>query len=1189
MESIQGVDISWMTSHSSSKDHNPKPPTPPVTTIVEKEPPKSVQNGNVAPAENHTAPDPIPAHRPSFSRSASSDRTATLNGSAPKSSSPTPSTSRRNSWLSSISSKFSSSQAIHHAQNAPPSPLVLAISATQTSSEEITVPAGPYSPKNAVLPHAVRSPGDVPYTPAPPKSTQPSFLQSALRRLSSSGGQLSHQPRGPQHGLCERRVLNVDRSRERCAIADLEQSKLRRVAFCVDVEIASSPRYVDEVVDEKPRVKKKRKSLAEKGEAEVLKHPEADIDQKENGEVIKATREKFDNGPEKGALEIANEVKADSNLDKDNKKKEKKKRSEEERKARKEKKRKLAEANGTIPVELVRNGSDSSNASSGGNATPTTQVSPTTDPVRIYRRCCQLRETPILKKITEQLMTPASNMATPGIVNSLDLTGYWLQLPDLVTLGDYLAVVPVKEIIMENCGLTDEGVRVILAGLLAAKFPDGGKKKPKIWKDGNVVQGGVVERVVFKNNNKIGKEGWRHISLFINMCRSLKSMDLSKVPFPQPPPLSTSPVANSHHLHRTLSTTSAPELSCLLSKALGERLAGKEFELLNVAECGLTTDQLGGLIDGAIKSGLRRLGIAESNITPEGMQHVARFLRDGKCEGLDLGGNDLRDHLGTIASALDTENDLYALSLADCNLTPDSLWTLFPALSKLSNFRFIDLSQNHALFKAQPSALSLLRRYIPKMPILRRIHLTDVSMTPDQAIALAEILPESQSLAHLNIMENPQIAALANAKDEASQEEACALYASLMAAVRVSKTIMCIDIEVPANDSSEVVKALAKQVVAYCLRNMERGPVAEISQVTATSSDIIGGEKEVVVPDVLLHLVGHEEGASLKHDDDDPAPDDDYVIGGSGVVKALGICLKNRGNDSRRPTTERSSEYNSGAATPTRPPVNGGKAKDMSKNLLGSARKIRARLQPALVKESRANDSANYQRLQFLDRTLEGMINRFEDEFPETRVDMTTPTPPVAEPTEVSPSASLEGSVEFMPSNDGQGSDGVPSHLEVPVSDDEGENGLRPVLSRHNSDVSLASRALNEEEGRMHRFGQQFRRDILKPESEDHRHGTIGTENEPKHLQVLRAMVEGLGGEEIRQKVETHGHQALLNDFGTEASELKQQLKDQDLEGWEKFVESQKAAQRNASLDVRPTNESSPGHGSPLNGSAIAD
>ena len=296
----------------------------------------------------------------------------------------------------------------------------------------------------------------------------------------------------------------------------------------------------------------------------------------------------------------------------------------------------------------------------------------------------------------------------------LDLTGYWLQLPDLITLGDYLAVVPVKELVMENCGLTDEGVRVILAGLLAAKCPDWERKKAKKGKWGEVPQGGFVERVVFKNNTKIGKDGWRYICTFITMCRSLKCNGFIKGPIPSALSRNsiTKVLIDPLTYKRIQAINNHPEVACVLSKAIGERLAGREFELLNIAECGMTTEQLGYLIDGVIKSGLRRLGLAGNNITSEGMQHVARYIRDGKCEGLDLGGNDLKDQLGVIAGALTEDNALYALSLADCNLTPDSLWALFPALAKLSNFRFIDLSQNHDLFDSDPSALSLLRRYV---------------------------------------------------------------------------------------------------------------------------------------------------------------------------------------------------------------------------------------------------------------------------------------------------------------------------------------------------------------------------------------------------------------------------------------------------------------------------------------------
>ncbi|KAM3074210.1 Microtubules assembly and stabilization protein [Clarireedia jacksonii] len=1153
MEQVHGVDVSWMTHSPSNKDaKRPRGVSNPSSTQKRSSPPP--QNGSHTPSDENNAvatPLPIPT-RPGLSRNGSSEKTAAVSGTPPKGS-PTPSISRRNSWLSSISSKFTGTHPAHAASSTNAS---VNNSQSGASSVESPVqrPPGPSSPKNAVLPHGVKEEGDAPYVPAPPR-TGPSFLQNALRRLSSSGGQLSSVSKG-QHGLCERRVLNVDHHRERCPITGLDQSKLRRVAFCVDVEIASGPRYIDssesDEADEKKKDKKKR--AKERSEGDALKNPTQVKDEKEEVESSKPNGEL----PEKFRGETTEKCVSEPPppaTENGTKKKEKKKRSEEERKARKEKKRRLAEANGTIPVELVRDPSDSSLASIPHPAAPKTHTSPTTDPVRIYRRCCQLRETPILKRIVEQLAQSVTTATIPGVVSKLDLSGYWLQLPDLVTLGDYLAVVPVKELVMENCGLTDEGIRVILAGLLAAKLPKYGRKAGGQKKDGDCQQGGIIERLVLKNNAKIGKDGWRHISLFINLCRSLKSLDLSRIPFPQS--VATPPAPG--HLKRveTNSSIASNEISCLLSKAIGERLAGSEFELLNLGHCGLNTEQLGSIIDGVTKSGLQRLGLAGNGITPAGMDHIARWIKHGKCEGLDLGGNDLRDSLERIANALDEENKIFALSLADCNLNPDSLWPIFPALAKLKDFKFIDLSQNHDLFESSPSALSLLRRYLPRLPSLKRIHLSNVSMTPEQAIALAEILPESPSLAHVSLMDNTQLAALAKAKDEASQEEACALYASLMAAVRVSKSIVCIDIEVPSNESSEIVKALAKQVVAYCLWNMERGTVAEISEaVTAISEPHLGG-KDVAVPDVLMHIVGHVEGYAENHDDDEPAPDEDYVIGGTGVVKALGVCLRNKGNDSRRPSADRTfsdfSNPNSRSATPT-PAVRGGKAKDMSKNLLGSARKIRARLQPALLRESKAQDHQNYNRLLFLDNTLQNMIKRFEDEFPETRL---SPPVPNVERTEV---------VDSSPHAEAQVSDTEPepAFTENQASDDEG--GIRPTLSRHNSDVSLASKALSQEEGRMHRFGQKIRRNILKPETEDHEHGTTGKEIHPAHLQLLRSMVEDLQGEDIKNRIESHGQDAVIAELSNEASMLRQKLIEQDPEGWKIFKESQEAAQKNSSV-----------------------
>jgi hypothetical protein len=509
--------------------------------------------------------------------------------------------------------------------------------------------------------------------------------------------------------------LNVDQDRQRCPIPELKDAKLRKVSFCVDVEIAPMPKYADTDVrtERAPMDTTQKKKFTEKGEGEALKHPKAVEEKKETGapiqpaiesvpsELKKSTDDEKAKQPEPSETSNDGAAAASAAQEKENqatKKKEKKKRSEEERKARKEKKRKLAETNGSIPMEIYYDSSDSSAETPDRSGTPKSQSMPTTNPVRIYRRCCQLRETPILKKITEQLLDPANSSTAAGTVNKLDLTGYWLQFADVVTLGDYLAVVPVREVILENSNLNDEGLRMILAGLLCAKRPDTRRRRQKHDPEN---QGGFVERLVIKNN-KIGPDGWKHLSLFLYRCRSLKYLDASHIPFPrQAASQSNGTLPNGQPVPRGIAE--------IFSRALSERLGGSALELLNIGETEPTMDQFGTIMDGIIKSGVRRLGVAHNHIDKRGVGHIARYLAAGICEGLDLGGNDLTDHIEELISSI-KETD--PLSLSGCNLKPASLCRILPTLSRLSNFRFIDLSHNHDLFQSTPSAVGLLRRYV---------------------------------------------------------------------------------------------------------------------------------------------------------------------------------------------------------------------------------------------------------------------------------------------------------------------------------------------------------------------------------------------------------------------------------------------------------------------------------------------
>lgn len=121
-------------------------------------------------------------------------------------------------------------------------------------------------------------------------------------------------------------------------------------------------------------------------------------------------------------------------------------------------------------------------------------------------------------------------------------------------------------------------------------------------------------------------------------------------------------------------------------------------------------------------------------------------------------------------------------------------------------------------------------------------------------------------------------------------------------------------------------------------------------------------EKAVEVPEVLLHIVGHDD-ISGETKEDEPAPDDDYIISGTGVVKALSVCLGNKAFSEHRRLSSHNTPSVSGTATPRQnihqiEP----KSKAMSKNLLGSARKIRARLQPAIANEEKLGDDMAYRK-----------------------------------------------------------------------------------------------------------------------------------------------------------------------------------------------------------------------------------
>ncbi|KAI5811366.1 hypothetical protein DFH27DRAFT_24231 [Peziza echinospora] len=1031
----------------------------------------------------------------------------------------------RKGWLSNISSKFTA-----HSNTVDPQP--------------------PGSPTTEV--HSQRQ-------------QMPGFLIATLRKLSVSGAQArgSFGARTPTNGgRCERVVMNRNATRDKCRIAELDGVKLKKVAFCVDVEVSVAPPIKDE--PESPSKKRNEK------DEETTPKPA----QKE------ATTE---------SKEPSN---AESNIDAAPAQINPKEAKDEKPTPAENMQEKLPETGDaaapgktettTASTDAVPNGTGDSEKSAPANpvhTAPKPRRRPTTDVTRIYKRCCQLRETPVLPIIAEQLSTAAGKTS----LDYLDLSSHSLHLSDALVLSDFLALAPVTKLDLENCSLTDESLRVILSGLLAVKQPSeytrattsnrngskedvrrsgsSGRKSPIAPKTR-----GMVEWLSLRNNPQIGREGWRYISLFLHMSRSLKALDVSMIQLPRNPPI--------HSPGRGRPPFSQADSTGLFCKALSERLAGVGLQELAMNRCELNTEQLRCIVNAVRKGLTRRLDLEGNHITDDGLIYLGQWIKEGTCEGISLSSNDLQDHIDILAASLHENAPLQALCLANCNLDADSLSSLMPALTVLKNFRLLDLSHNPNLFSTQPDALPLLRRYLPKLPMLKKLQLAHTYMTPDHAIALCEILPDIKTLAHFNIVDNPLLVPSSQYNDpaldamnrEGSEEEGAALYTALAAAVKVSRSIVRMDIDPPPPDSGEVIKGLARKVVAFCLRNLEATELYQGKPLPAHPEDaeIPNSESDP------------EDSESDEDDDDENAERKDHlVVGGTGVVKALGVCLGNKPHLAKSPSTPVFGNQNPLDVLPSESDYAApDKANDMSKLLLMRARKIKARIQPALERAAGGEiDGIRYRKLLFLDDTLYRVINRFEEEYPECRITPAISPPPKTLTMSFSTTAPHSANTESKRNSAASPPQFLNSTLEADDDHNDDSRIRTPALSRQPSDISLHSRVLDYEEGRMHKLATFVRKGLLAQQNPSGEIPVVGGgggggegatppptcisgidvcenlqiartgEVLSPDIQRLRNLVEDLGGDEIRQKVvEQGGAEGLIKKLEGGAEGLMKKL-----------------------------------------------
>ena len=190
------------------------------------------------------------------------------------------------------------------------------------------------------------------------------------------------------------------------------------------------------------------------------------------------------------------------------------------------------------------------------------------------------------------------------------------------------------------------------------------------------------------------------------------------------------------------------------------------------------------------------------------------------------------------------------------------------------------------------------------------------------------------------------------------------------------------------------------------------------------------------------------------------------------------------------------------------------------------------------------------------------MIQRFEDEYPECRLQPSETTADNASTHSSTPSSISPPTSSALTST---------TNVSEPPQPDSDEDEQPMLRSRHNSDVSLASRALSLEEGRIHRLGQRVRNEILNsshPTSSsglrpDLHNALEGEQELPNHLQALCDKLYNLTGEEMRATMESDGWEETLQRIGQNAGELER-LEKEAPEDFKTFREAQMAAIANA-------------------------
>ncbi|KAI0700300.1 hypothetical protein BC835DRAFT_1304156 [Cytidiella melzeri] len=192
--------------------------------------------------------------------------------------------------------------------------------------------------------------------------------------------------------------------------------------------------------------------------------------------------------------------------------------------------------------------------------------------------------------------------------------------------------------------------------------------------------------------------------------------------------------------------------------------------------------------------------------------------RLGALRTLDLRGNDIRNGITYIAQVLKRNRTLKVLNLSENKLDVQGLVAVAEALKYNSCLETLDLSKNPCCGPGLEGVQSL-RTAFTLNNALKRLFMSSTGLTSLGAIALAEFLPESTSLLHLDLtMNNLDVAGVM----------------ALSSGLKANHVMRCLDLNIPPAD--EELARMCREILNTCVRNTEEAERATQAAKSETAS-----------------------------------------------------------------------------------------------------------------------------------------------------------------------------------------------------------------------------------------------------------------------------------------------------------------------------------------------------------------